>query len=191
MFSSVFVANSPCLDKKDRAFSHYRMLKTRNQIPDTESFEGVVATDLKVLRRRNFTIATGEPFPEVQKLNPRRMHQLWKAKNLVYRGLYVDQLAPWLEHFSLGTDLMVVQFERILEHPHDVLDEILDFLGVHRHSYNESHFNESYSPVVAKEEHVLDDATRDYLLRLYEPYNKKLAELLGERWRDVWNTTHY
>ena len=167
------------------------MLRTRNQIPESQAFEEVVATDMKVLRRRNYTIPEDEPFPEIGRLNPRRMYQLWKAKNLVYRGLYVDQLAPWLDHFTLGRDLMVVQFERMLEHPHDVLDEILDFLGVHRHSYNQSHFNESYSPVVADQEHILDDATRDYLLRLYEPYNQQLAELLGERWRGVWNTAHY
>ena len=177
--------------RTDRAFSHYKMLRTRNQIGETNSFEDVLATDLKVLRRRNFTIATGEPFPEAQNLNPRRMHQLWKAKNLVYRGLYVDQLAPWLEHFTVGKDLLVVQFERMLEHPHDVLDEILDFLDVHRHSYDQAHFNESYSPVVASEEHELNDATRDYLLRLYKPYNQQLADLLGAKWRDVWNTTHY
>ena len=175
----------------DRAFSHYKMLQTRNQIPEKETFEGVLATDLKVLRQRNFTIASGEPFPEVENVNRRRMYQLWKAKNLVYRGLYVDQLAPWLEHFTLGKDLMVVQFERMLEHPHDVLDEILDFLGVHRHSYDQAHFNESYSPVVATKAHVLNDATREYLLRLYEPYNHQLAELLGERWQNVWNSTHY
>lgn len=167
------------------------MLRTRKQIPETEAFETVLATDLTVLRRRNFTIAANEPFPAMHKVNPRRMHYLWQAKNLVYRGIYVDQLRAWLEHFTLGKDLMVVHFERMQVHPHDVLDDILEFLGVHRHSYDAAHLNVSYSPVIPTEEHVLDNATREYLLRLYEPYNQQLAELLGEHWRNVWNTTHY
>lgn len=175
----------------DRAFSHYRMMRTRNQIPGTDTFELVLATDLKVLRRRNFSLANGEPFPKMQQVNPRRMHHLWKAKNLVYRGLYSDQLKPWLEHFTVGKDLMVVQFERMLADPHAVLDEILDFLGVHRHTYDPALLNESYSPVIPDEEHILDDATRDFLLRLYEPFNDRLADMLGEHWRGVWTTTHY
>lgn len=175
----------------DRAFSHYRMLRTRNQIPETDTFELVLATDLKVLRRRNFEVARGEPFPEMPHVNPARMYRMWKAKNLVYRGLYADQLRPWLEHFTVGKDLLVIQFEKMLSNPHETMDQILDFLGVHRHSYNESHFNESYSPVVPKEEHVLQDATRDYLLKLYEPFNRQLVDILGEEWRDIWSTTHY
>lgn len=175
----------------DRAFSHYRMLRTRNQIPESETFERVLATDLKVLRTRNFTVAHDEPFPKLQKVNPRRLNYLWKAKNLVYRGLYSDQLKPWLEHFTVGEDLMVVRFERMLEDPHGALDDILDFLGVPRHSYDPVLLNESYSPVVANKEHVLKDTTRDFLLRLYEPYNEGLAEILGDKWRGVWKNTHY
>eukprot|EP00977_Amphora_coffeiformis_P018721 scaffold6655_cov169-Amphora_coffeaeformis.AAC.38 len=169
------------------------MMHTRNQIhaADDGGFEDLVALDLKVLRIRNFTVAPDEPFPQVDRVKPQRLKRLWKVKNSVYRGIYSDQLKPWLEHFTLGEDLMVVRFERMLEDPHAVLDEILDFLGVPRHSYDPALLNTSYSPVVAKEEHLLKDATRDYLLRFYEPYNDELAELLGEQWRRVWNHTHY
>ena len=167
------------------------MMRTRNQLPVSDFFERVLATDLKVLRTRNFTVAQGEPFPEMESVKPQRLKYLWKAKNLVYRGMYSDQLKPWLEHFTVGDDLMVVQFERMLEDPHTVLDEILDFLGVPRHSYDPALLNESYSPVVAKEEHLLEKATRDYLLRLYEPYNEELVEILGEQWKGIWKNTHY
>ena len=124
----------------------------------------------------------------MKEVNPRRVNLLWKVKNLVYRGLYSHQLQPWLEHFTIGKDLMVVQFERMQVHPHAVMDEILDFLGVHRHQYDAAHFNESYSPVVGQEEHILNDATREYLLRLYEPYNEELIGILGEQWRNVWES---
>lgn len=175
----------------DRAFSHYRMLRTRDQIPETETFEDVLATDLFVLRMRKFSIAKGEPFPERIQVNKRRLKHMWKTKNLVYRGLYADQLKPWLDHFTLGKDIMVVQFERMLVNPHGVLDEILGFLGVHRHSYDPAQLNVSYSPVVPDQEHRLQDHTRNFLFKLYEPYNKQLADILGDQWRNVWNSTYY
>ena len=175
----------------DRAFSHYRMLRARNQIPENETFENVLATDLKVLRLRNYSVDNHEPFPPVERVHPRRVKHLWQVKNLIYRGMYADQLRPWLEHFTVGQDLMVVQFERMLVDPHAVLDEILDFLGVPRHSYDPARLNMSYSPVVPEEDHTLIDSTRHYLFRLYEPYNQQLIEILGENWKDVWKTTHY
>jgi hypothetical protein len=167
------------------------MLQTRNQIPEKETFESVLATDLKVLRLKNFTIAENEPFPKKDKVNRRRQKHLWKAKNLIYRGLYADQLVPWLEHFTVGQDLMVVQFERMLAHPHAVLDEILDFLGVPRHSYDPSQLNVSYSPVEPDHNYTLADSTRHFLSRLYKPYNKQLAAILGNDWKEIWKTTYY
>jgi hypothetical protein len=167
------------------------MLRTRNQIPETDTFETVLATDLKVLRVRNYSVAAHEPFAQIKRVHPRRIKHLWKAKNLIYRGLYADQLIPWLEHFTVGKDLMVVQFERMLLEPHTVLDEILDFLGVHRHSYDPARLNVSYSPVKPDVEHILMDSTRHFLFRLYEPYNQRLAEILGEEWRGAWRSTQY
>jgi len=177
----------------DRAFSHYRMLHTRNQIntSNKSDFEDIIALDMKVLRIRNFTVASNEPFPQVQTVKLQRLHQMWKVKNSLYRGMYSDQLKPWLKYFTVGKDIMVIRFERMLEDPHAVLDEILDFLKVPRHSYDPKLLNESYSPVVATEKHLLKNTTRDYLLRFYEPYNNELAEMLGEQWRGVWQHTHY
>lgn len=180
----------------DRAFSHFQMMHVREQIPVSESFESVLATDLKVLQKRNFSITDEHnlPFPTVARLNPRRWRYLWKQKNMLYRGMYADQLRPWLEHFTVGQDLMVVQFERMIHEPHAVLDEILDFLGVHRHTYDASHFNKSYSPVIGEHSEGgvrIRDETREYLLNFYEPYNAELADMLGSQWENIWNSTWY
>lgn len=188
----------------DRAFSHFQMMKTRQQLPKTETFESFLALDLKVLEKKNFKFPTDHPFPKVTSVNPRRLRYMWKQKNIVYRGLYADQLRPWLEHFTLGEDLMVVQFERMLYEPDSVMDEILDFLGMHRLNYHPSHFNKSYDPLNhgarpdihdvehhEKEGVRMNDETRDYLMKLYEPYNEELACLLGDHWRGIWNSTSY
>jgi hypothetical protein len=178
----------------DRGYSHWLMLRSRKQLKEKDTFELTLATDLKVLELHNFSIVRDEPFPRMEHVHRRRVHYIWKAKNIVYRGLYAEQLLPWLEHFTIGEDLLVVQFERMLYEPHTVLDEILDFMGVHRHEYHEGHLNKSYSPVVPDaSNHAMrmKDSTREYLQRLYEPYNEQLGDLLGEKWRDVWTTTFY
>lgn len=180
----------------DRAFSHYQMLRARNQIPADQTFEFVLGTDLEVLNNYEFAIPMVEhPFPKNIRVNPRRIQVLWKQKNMIYRGLYADQLRPWLEHFTVGQDLMVVQFERMSYEPQVVVNEILDFLGIRRYDYHPSHFNQSYSPVIG-EHHTKDgvrmkDETREYLLKLYEPYNEELANMIGSSWRGIWNDSYY
>jgi hypothetical protein len=178
----------------DRGYSHWLMMRSRNQLKEKDTFELMLATDLKVLELHNFSLVRNEPFPRLERVRRRRVHHLWKAKNLVYRGLYAEQLLPWLEYFTVGEDLLVVQFERMMYEPHAVLDEIWTFLDVHLHRHEEGHLNKSYSPVThnaSKHDMRMNDSTREYLQKLYKPYNEQLADILGEKWRDVWTTTLY
>jgi Sulfotransferase family len=118
------------------------------------------------------------------------------------RGLYAQQLAPWLRYFVLDETLLVVRYEQFLEDRLSVLTTVLNFLGAppfpsdllpqNDSSYTKSErlsfLGRSYSPYNTHrvDHEPLRNATREYLQRFYKPYNDELADLLGEEWRDVW-----
>jgi Sulfotransferase family len=45
------------------------------------------------------------------------------------RGMYAQQLAPWLRYFALNQTLLVVQYERFVHNRVAVLSEVLNFVG--------------------------------------------------------------
>jgi Sulfotransferase domain len=166
----------------------------RNQIPENQTFDEHLAMDLEVLRRKQrFILPPPEtlPFPEITEVRDTRVFSFWKVKNLLYRGFYAEQLQHWIHHgYKLGENLLVIRYERLNEEPAVVFDEILDFLNVPRHDYQDDHFNKSYSPSRhwgVRNDLFQSDATRQFLKDFYQPYNDELADLLGEEWRNVWS----
>jgi hypothetical protein len=52
------------------------------------------------------------------------------VKDILVRGLYAKQLKPWLAHFKLNEDILVIQYEKFRVNQADVLDQILKFVGI-------------------------------------------------------------
>jgi hypothetical protein len=110
------------------------------------------------------------------------------------RGLYAQQLAPWLRYFVLNENLLVVRYEQFLEDRLCVLSTVLNFLGAPPFPNSllpqngSSFLARSYSPYNTHrvDHEPLCNATREYLQRFYKPYNDELADMLGDEWRDVW-----
>jgi len=174
-------------------YSHYKMKIERDQ--ESRSLEDVLGTDLEILTRKNFTVAADDPFPRtIHGRDLKKKARFFKAKSLVYRGLYADQLKEWLQYYTLNENLLVIRYERLNQEPTKVLKEILDFLGAPEFEFPAEAFGQSYSPVIWSESHnelVLSNETRTYLQRFYKPYNDELADLLGEEWRGVWDEGWY
>ena len=186
----------------DRAFSNFKMQTSRSRHPGilNKTFEDVLAKDLVMLRHHNFHVPDDEPFPKMDPMelddkqlnNPR-----WKYASYLYRSMYADQLRPWLEQYRLGENLMVVNYERLNKYPEIVLQEILEFLQIPDHSYRYKEMVKSYSPNFfrtnqqASQNLTLRAETRDYLTKLFEPYNQDLVDLLGKEWKDIWKETRY
>jgi Sulfotransferase domain len=123
----------------------------------------------------------------------------------------------WLKYYTLHQDLLVVEFGRFQSKPREFLKQILDFVypsGSHdndndiendiaassgdhdgqsstnlqpQNVYHEEHFHTSYSPNPGEIRLVMSNITRDYLQRLFQPFNDQLADILGEEWRGIWD----
>ncbi len=90
------------------------------------------------------------------------------------RGIYVEYVRGWLQHFS-DDELLVLNFDDWIRDPNEVYARICDFLGLQRISlaaYSARNVNEHVFP-------ELDQRTRDQLREFFVPHNRALYELLG------------
>lgn len=94
-------------------------------------------------------------------------------------GLYALQLKPFLK---LPNDLLAIRSEDLQIDTDATYQKVLDFLELPHHSLA------SYSQANrARRKETISNETRALLLETFEPFNQKLADLLGEDWRKVWD----
>jgi hypothetical protein len=98
--------------------------------------------------------------------------------------MYITQINNWALYFPLRKSLLVVNYERFLSHPQDVYNEILSFVGAPPFTPPRG-FGQRYNANLP-EQNPLPDRVRQYLNSFFRPYNNRLADLLGEEWRNVW-----
>ena len=106
---------------------------------------------------------------------------------LIQRGMYAVQLESWLEHYRVGIDFHIIQYERMRSEPIQVWHEVQDFLQVPRHELHEQFLSTDYSPNKGEYKESMTVETTQYLKKFFKPYNDRLADLLGEEWRGVWD----
>jgi hypothetical protein len=90
------------------------------------------------------------------------------------RGIYVDQLKVWHEHFD-AEQLLILRSEDFHVDSGHTLDAVQRFLGLPTHTIDDpqkSHVAE-YEP--------MDAATRHRLIEAFRPHNQRLEEYLGRR----------
>jgi hypothetical protein len=91
------------------------------------------------------------------------------------RGLYVDQVEAWLEHFPRD-QLHVCESTSLTRNGGTGFDQTVEFLGLtpwRPPEFDEWHVAE-YPPT--------EKAIRARLAAYYEPYNRRLFDLLGVEW---------
>jgi hypothetical protein len=157
--------------------------KQNTRIPN---FEAYIQTDLDAL------IETGviQDWSEVDfdtYFNSSAMQEAWRSyvnsglNAPIGMSLYALQLKPFLE---LPNDFLAIQSEKLKTYPNQTYGQVLDFLGLKRITLN------TY-PVVngasRKRKTVVDNRTQSLLRSVFEPFNRKLGELLGREWESVWD----
>ena len=94
---------------------------------------------------------------------------------LVSRGYYEEQLARILAIFNRD-QVLVLESSRLRSRPREVLDQIIDFLGLPRFEWPEQilvpHHSREYV-------NTIDSETKSMLTEVYGPHNERLFELLG------------
>ena len=90
------------------------------------------------------------------------------------RGIYVDQLEDWHEHFQKD-QLLVIKTEDFFSHPESSYNDVLKFLGIPEWK------PEIISPSLRNEGKYapMNPETRSKLEKYFEPHNQRLYEYLG------------
>lgn len=112
---------------------------------------------------------------EAEKIVARPGYVSHAHRELSYRskGIYVDQLLVWLDHYP-SEQLLVLKSEDFFADPARIYDQVLVFLGLpaFRPANFEARNQGGY-------ESSLDPALREELAAFYAPHNQRLYELIG------------
>ena len=121
------------------------------------------------------------------------------GKHIVLRrGLYNVQLRWWLEQYTVGQDLLVINYQDLADNIQAVYEQISEFSGIplpYKPGQDPAevgiHFDEKVRADNLKQHLPMKDETRRFLTDFYAPYNVELEELLGPEWSAEklgWNT---
>lgn len=94
-----------------------------------------------------------------------------------HRGLYIEQLRRWLQHFP-RTQLLVLQSEFLYRQPAEATARVHRFLGLKDHRldrYEDTYQRGNY-------ERTMPPELRTRLARYFEPHNRELFQFLGEEY---------
>merc|ERR1712228_1008855 len=92
------------------------------------------------------------------------------------RSMYAEHLQPWLEHFELGKNLLVISNERLKQDHLGVIHQVQRFVG--------ANLTQIEADVLTKNYHggysatPLNATTQRYLELFFEPYNRELKQLM-------------
>jgi hypothetical protein len=149
-------------DPVERAIAHYRFRARLGH--ETRSIVDAVAHDLD----------TWEHSSAVADHDTIGGHHHFRT--YVTRGHYAEQLERWRKAFEPG-QMLVIETSRLTRTGGEGFERILDFLGLDR--WRPSEFIEY---LAAPEFPPVDPELVARLRRHYEPRNRALWELIGERW---------
>lgn len=190
----------------ERVFSAFNFLKALRAWPWHIKLEDAIAWEVEQLRQKLLTKApklfkdpkgNGEydykpdknpqrfSFAPVANLTARVRRRQDSHLDLLSRGMYAEQLVPWLEHFELGNNLLILRYEDFKNNNRHVVRSIEEFVGVKAiEDDDESISNDKYQ---SRREDDSSETVRNYLADFYRPYNDELGELLGDGWKNIWD----
>jgi len=124
---------------------------------------------------------------EINKLKSESSNWNYEDDKTEGRLLLNGYYAPVLKHFEKklnlvrGDTMKVVIYEELLEHPHQIMEEIFDFLNV-------EHVDTDFDSIrkLKTNEVSTDKETETLLKSFYEPLNKELYEFIGRK-VSAWN----
>jgi hypothetical protein len=102
-------------------------------------------------------------------------------QSMVGRGLYAYQLEHWLRNYTIGTDLLVVNYDDLKRDTKSVYERILDFVGIPFPTVG-INFDKKARKDNRRTHRPFANETRRYMTEFYAPYNAQLESLLGPAW---------
>ena len=145
----------------DRAYSHYYHEVRRGT--EDASFEEAIEHETQRLSGEREGILRADGYDS---LNHRRYSYL-------SRGMYVDQIRNWREHFP-EEQLLILRSEDLYSDTASVVGRTLEFLGLPAADLGE------YGAVNrGGYRDRMDAATREYLIDYFRPHNERLYDYLG------------
>jgi hypothetical protein len=149
-----------------RAYSHYQHSVLRRREP--LSFEEAIEAEANRLAGEEAKMLADPTYPSFA----------YQHFSYLLRGIYVDQLIRWREHYA-PEQMLVLEAERMFQQPAEVFAQVLQFLEV-----------ESWRPVSfenlnsGRYKEPMQSATRAKLEAYFAPHNQRLYDFLG--WRTSW-----
>jgi hypothetical protein len=144
----------------DRAFSHYWHQFKRGH--ETLPFGDAVAAEPDRLAGELDRILADPSYVSFE-----RHHHSYLA-----RGVYVDQLAAWMELIPPDR-FLIERSEDLFGYPPTVFKRVLEFLGLPNHDLSE------YETFNAFSSGQMEPALRASLVEYFRPHNQRLEALLG------------
>ena len=179
----------------DRAFSQYHMHYRRDyrhhqfrKHRNIMTFETFVDLDMAVLKELGIVKEDGGVSVTNDKLfSAWAEYTKWGLNSPIGRGLYwiqIKQLFDKMEQYQKPrSDLLILQSERFRKDPNTTYHQVIEFLGLESHelpTYEEINNAQYFG-------RKIQNSTREMLEKFYAPYISKLADLLGDEWRGVWD----
>lgn len=152
----------------DRAYSHYKMMVRREEEP--RSFGEVIEDDFAHIDEHRAFIAS-QP---IEKWGRNARKKFYLA-----RGLYAEQLAPWLEQFD-REQLYIMSSDSFYQDTPGRFRDVIAFLGL------DAWEPPKYTVWGKAATDRMDPAVRQALAEFYRAPNEKLFALLGEDYG--WNS---
>jgi hypothetical protein len=151
----------------DRAYSRYQQMVRRGRV--TRSFEEVVEEEKTLL------LEAPESGEEREEYLDEARESSEKWIQALYKGIYVEHLARWSEHFD-REQMLILKSEDFFARPQEVLQQVFAFLGLPEWEPDPSVFERKRN---SRRYEKMDPQTRRSLEEYFEPHNRRLYEYLG------------
>jgi hypothetical protein len=166
-------------DPVKRAFSHYNMLSSKNEIYNT-TFEEHLDLELKWMKEVGITSNSSLSQEEEDDAWLSYLtHKRWQ-RLMLGRGLYEIQLRAWFKHFPRD-QFLILRSDELQDNHAVTMRRVYQFLGLAEHEVKKIlkvHVRNYSSPA--------SDELETFLYDFYRPYNMRLEGLLGPEWKGVW-----
>jgi hypothetical protein len=146
-----------------RAFSHYQLKLRRRQ--ETLTFEQAVEAEPARLAGEHEKIIN----------DPLYYSEAHDRFSYLARGVYVDQIHRWQQHFP-PSQLLILESGEFFQRTGEVYARVLDFLGMRR--WEPVQYGNRFP---GKYTDKMSDATRRQLIEYFAPHNERLFAHLGTR----------
>jgi Sulfotransferase domain len=150
----------------DRAYSHYQHEVSLKY--ETLPFDEAIARESERLHGEREKMLADQSYDSYS----------YRHHSYLSRGVYAEQLAIWMSLFS-REQMLILQSEDFFARPASVFQKVLRFLDLPPWELSE------YKPYNAREYSTMNAATRRRLIDYFEPHNRRLRELVGQKF--AWN----